>query len=277
MRVALVLHGRRTDALMYAREAVSLLRAAGALVLMEDEYLNEFGPAVSPLSEADGAEILLALGGDGTLLRGAQYALKWGASLMGINLGRVGFLAEVEKENMAEAISRLMRGEYVIEERAVLAVHAQQGDWYAVNDVVVTRGGYSRLISISAVVDGDSAGRYVADGLIVATPTGSTGYSISAGGPVIAPKVDCMVITPVCAHSLQHRPTIVQGSACIALTLDDGDSQSAALQIDGQSRAEMTEGMSITVSKAPVCLRLIHMKDRPFFGFLREKLAEWTR
>ena len=277
MRVGLMVHGRRGDAVNHARRAAAFLREAGVCVLAEDDAAEVLGAGVTPFSQATGADVIISLGGDGTLLRGAQYALTWDAALLGVNLGRVGFLAEVEPDGLEEALTVVISGNYDTEERPVLKVESGGDVWYALNDVVVSRGGYSRLITIDALVDGDSAGRYVADGLIVATPTGSTGYCLSAGGPVVSPKVDCMVITPICAHTLQHRPCVVHGGAHIRLALLPEDVQSASLQVDGQACAVMTAGMYADVRKDPRCVRLIRLRERRFFQLVREKLTEWTR
>ena len=141
----------------------------------------------------------------------------------------------------------------------------------------MSRGGYARLITVTALVDDELAGHYIADGLVVATPTGSTGYSLSAGGPIISPKVDCMVLTPICAHSLQHRPTVVQGSAQIRLLLGSDAPQSACLQVDGQTYAQLDDGAVVEISRADRTLQLIRTSDQPFFNLVREKLTEWTR
>ena len=217
------------------------------------------------------------LGGDGTLLRGAQYALSWDAALLGVNLGRVGFLAEGEADALPRLLDKVIRGDYETERRAVLSVQMNGQSWYAINDVVMSRGGYARLITVTALVDGALAGHYIADGLVVATPTGSTGYSLSAGGPIISPKVDCMVLTPICAHSLQHRPTVVQGSAQIRLLLGSDAPQSACLQVDGQTYAQLDDGAVVEISRADRTLQLIRTSDQPFFNLVREKLTEWTR
>lgn len=278
MQVGLVVHGRREDALDAARQAVNMLHAAGIDVLAEAEMLPDLGHGVQLLEVANArADVILSLGGDGTLLRGAQYALAWDAALLGVNLGRVGFLAEAEAEMLPQMLSSIIQGSYAVERRAVLNVSVGQENWYAVNDVVVSRGGYARLITVTAMVDGEMAGRYIADGLVVATPTGSTGYSLSAGGPIISPKVDCMVLTPICAHSLQHRPTVVPGCAQIELLLGSDAPQSACLQVDGQTRAQLDDGATICIRRAEKTLRLIHTGAQPFFHLVREKLTEWTR
>ncbi len=277
MRVGLMLHGKRADALAYAKKAAAFLLAKGVQVYAEDEAAALIGD-VQPFSKVqDYVDVIVSLGGDGTLLRGAQYALRWDAALLGINLGRVGFLTETEPEALEEALQAILNGTYNIEERQVLSVRFDDCTWYALNDVVVSRGGYARLITIDALVDGESAGRYVADGIVVATPTGSTGYSLSAGGPVVSPKVDCMVITPICAHTLQHRPAVVHGGAVISLLLLPEDEQSASLQIDGQARAVLTAGMQVHICKDPRSIRLIRLQPGHFFQLVRDKLTEWTK
>ena len=277
MRVGLMVHGRREDAVAYAKRAAAFLQGAGVSITAEDDAAAYLGANVIPFSQAHGADVIITLGGDGTLLRGAQYALRWDAALLGVNLGRVGFLAEIEPEMLEAALTAVIDGQFRTENRPVLEVRSGGQTWYGLNDVVVSRGGFSRLITIDALVDGDSTGRYVADVLIVATPSGSTGYCLSAGGPVVSPKVDCMIITPICAHTLQHRPCVVHGGAHIRLSLRPDDVQSASLEVDGQTCAELTAGMSVDVRKDERALRLIRMREGRFFQLVRDKLTEWTR
>ena len=277
MRVGLMVHGRRADAVAHSRHAAAFLMAAGVSVCAEDDAAPLLGEDVVPFSQTHGADVIITLGGDGTFLRGAQMALRWDASLLGVNLGRVGFLAEIDPEGLEAALTAVIGGGYATERRPVLEVQCGGGTWYALNDGVVSRGGYARLITIDALVDGDSTGRYVADGLIVATPTGSTGYCLSAGGPVVSPQVDCMVITPICAHTLQHRPCVVHGGARIRLSLLPEDEQSALLAVDGQSCTEMSAGMYVDVRRDARELRIIRMRERRFFQLVRDKLTEWTR
>lgn len=278
-RIGLVVHAGRQDALAYAAQAAAYLTAQGVRVLAEADIADKLGAGA--LSFSQGAEVpeaILSLGGDGTLLRGAQYALRCDAALMGINLGRVGFLSEAEPDDLTEVLSRLLSDRYEVETRSVLEIQKVDGEsWLGLNDVVISRGGYARLITIDALVDGEEAGRYVADGLIVATPTGSTGYSLSAGGPIVSPDVDCMMITPICAHSLQHRPCVVPGGAQILLRLDSGVEQQATLQVDGQNRALLTGAAQVLIRRAAKPIRLIRLKDLHFFQLVRDKLTEWSR
>lgn len=275
LHIGIILHSKRPDAMEYAARVIACLRMHQVSISAEDEFAYDLG--VTPFTEASNVDVIVSLGGDGTLLRGVQYAFKWKAALLGINMGRVGFLTEVEPRDIEVALAAVINGCYDIEERPVLHVSAGEQHWHALNDVVLSRGGSARLTTINAWVDGELSGRYVADGVVVATPTGSTGYSLSAGGPIVSPKVDCMVITPICAHTLQHRPTVVHGGAQIALELRPEDVQVASLQIDGQSCMELTGGMRADVRMDARPIRLIRLKPQNFFQLVRDKLTEWTR
>lgn len=275
LRIGLILHSKRDDALDCAARAVRFLNERSVQVSAEDEFASLLN--VIPFSRTDGVDVLVSLGGDGTLLRAVQYAFRWEAALLGINLGRVGFLTEAEPAEIERALEAVIQGDYEVEARPILHVEAVGKHWHALNDVVLSRGGSARLTTINAWVDGELSGRYVADGVVVATPTGSTGYSLSAGGPIISPEVECMVITPICAHTLQHRPTVVCGSADITLELLPEDVQSAALQVDGQSCMELTSGMQAHIRMDDRPVRLIRLKKQHFFQLVRDKLTEWTR
>ncbi|MCH5286007.1 MAG: NAD(+)/NADH kinase [Christensenellaceae bacterium] len=277
MRIGLVVHGHLKHAQEYAARAAALLASMGVETMAEDGPASVLPGVTSFSSAAHAPDALVSLGGDGTILRGVQYAVQWNVPLLGVNLGRKGFLAEIEPQGLEDALKRLIAGEYTLEERPLLSVSFGGGRWHALNDVVVSRGGYARLIGVTTLVDGEMAGRYLADGVIVATPTGSTGYSLSAGGPVVSPRVDCMVVTPVCAHSLQHRPCVVGGSSVIRLELDSDEEQTASLQVDGQSRAELTAGMSVEISRSEEKVRFVRVQPEQFFGLVRGKLAEWSQ
>ena len=275
LRIGLILHSRREDALEYAVRIVRYLTRRDISVCAEDAFAEDLG--VMPFSVVDRADIIVSLGGDGTLLRGVPYALDWKAALLGINMGRVGFLTEAEPGDIEAVLESVIEGEYDVDERAVLHVESGDDHWHALNDVVLSRGGRARLTTINAWVDEELSGRYVADGVVVATPTGSTGYSLSAGGPIISPKVNCMVITPICAHTLQHRPTVVHGGAHITLELHPNDMQTASLQVDGRSCMELDSGMRVFIRQDSRPLRLIRLKPQNFFQLVRDKLMEWTR
>lgn len=275
LRIGMIMHSRRDDALEYAARIAAYLTAHQVAVSAEDEFAAELH--VTPFSKTEKADVIVSLGGDGTLLRGVQYAFQWEAPLLGINLGRVGFLTEAEPGDIEAVLDAVIAGRYMVEERPVLHVEAAGMHWHALNDVVLSRGGRARLTTINTWVDDELCGRYVADGVVVATPTGSTGYSLSAGGPIVSPRVDCMVITPICAHTLQHRPAVVHGGANIMLELLPDDIQTASLQVDGQSCMELRNGMCAKVRMDARPIRLIRMKEQLFFQLVRDKLTEWTR
>ncbi len=222
-------------------------------------------------------DALVALGGDGTMLRAARAAAERDVPVLGVNLGNLGFLSEVEPEGLKKALERLMTGDYREEKRSMLAVTAGDARHLALNDAVLSRGGYARLIRVRALVDGSWAGDYRADGLLVSTPTGSTGYSLSAGGPIIAPGVDCMLITPICPHSLQHRPQVIPGDAVVRLELSPDEPVEASLQVDGQAYAALHAGDAVEIRRAAECVRLIRLRTTGFFDVVHQKLIEWSR
>ena len=253
-KVGLVLNRRSAEAVRCAELAAGLLRekGIGTFDLRADE-------------NGSGTDLILSFGGDGTLLAAARYAMDYDAPLLGINLGTVGFLTEAEPAKLEEAVENVIAGRYEIEIRSLLEVsNPKTGEVFnAFNDAVETR------------VNGQEYGFFTADGIIVATPTGSTGYSLSAGGPIVEPSMNCMVITPICAHSMQHCPCVVSGSSRIVLRLDTRREQTAELQIDGKSRGMLNAGDEITVSGTEKQIRLIRLHPYDFFGLIHRKLSEW--
>jgi len=225
-------------------------------------------------NSADRCEAILAVGGDGTLLRANSLAISLNLPVLGVNVGRVGFLAELEMDQIDQAFEKLSRDEFTIQERMMLKVTLDSHQVYALNDVVVSRGGYARLISMNAFVNEDLVGSFIADGLIVSTPTGSTGYSLSAGGPIICPDVECMLLTPVCAHSLQHRPVITSASKSVVIQLTEA--VNAMVSVDGQESFSLTPNQRLIVTRAERPARFIHLSPRSFFSTIRIKLSEWS-
>lgn len=228
-------------------------------------------------TDLTGTELILTFGGDGTFLTGARYAIQLDIPLMGINLGTVGFLTEEEPEHLSECLETILDGKFRIEERFLLSVRYSGTDreFYALNDAVITRGGFARLIRVECTVNGEQFGIFTADGMIAATPTGSTGYSLSAGGPIVQPGMDCMILTPVCAHSLQKCPCIVSGSSEIRIRLLPERKQTAALQIDGTDCANLRSGDEIVITGSGKRIRLLRIHPFRFFTLLQNKLIEW--
>lgn len=276
-RIGLKVHPDRDDSVIKARQVIELLQQSGIQVSIEGWVKQTLGSPLPTIEQTPVLDAMISLGGDGTFLRAAETAIERSIPLLGINMGRVGFLTEAEMTEAPKALLRLAKGEFSIEKRMLLDVRVNEGPpMLAVNDAVVNRGGYTRLISIDAHVSTERIGRYIADGVIVATPTGSTGYSLSAGGPIISPGVPCMVITPVCAHTLQHRPVVVQDQAIVNLQLRCDQSQGIVLTIDGRDALSLSGSDRVRITRAEKDLQLIRTKEQQFFGLVRNKLTEWS-
>lgn len=222
-------------------------------------------------------DLLLSLGGDGTMLRGARLGCQRGIPVLGVNLGHLGFLSVAGPDTAVDALRRLVRGQYVVERR--IAIAARVGDAgpesLAVNDVVIHKGGVARVIRLAVAVDGEQVGTYSADGIIVATPTGSTAYSMSAGGPIVVPSVDAFVITPISPHTLAVRPLVVPAAATVAIRVLDPvpAPEELLVSLDGQGTAHLAPRQDVTVVRAAQPVLLVHLSDESFFSRLRRKLA----
>jgi len=238
------------------------------------------GTAGAGVRSLDGAplDVLISLGGDGTLLRGARLACERGIPILGVNLGRVGFLAAADPGAAVDTLRRVVRGAYTIESRLALAarVGEQGAECLAVNDVVIHKGGIARIIRISVAVDGQEVGVYSGDGIIVATPTGSTAYSMSAGGPIVVPGVDALVITAICPHTLAVRPLVVSASATLVLRVLEPvpAPEELLVSIDGQVTAKLAPKQEVTVVRASRPVLLARADAESFFVRLRAKL-QW--
>lgn len=278
--IYMVMHQRKENCEALVRELVAALHQAGIAVYAEPWLLKRMADVKDvPLrcGEASQCDCVLSVGGDGTFLRANRTAVKYDLPILGINVGTVGFLAEVEWEQLSQSCLQLARDQYQIEERMMLKAELEGQSWLALNDVVLSRGGYSRLVGVSASVNGENAGLYIADGLIVSTPTGSTGYSLSAGGPIVHPEVECILLTPICAHSLQHRPVITSAGQRIQLFLDDEHARSVQGAVDGQQAFTLCPGQRLSITRAPKPARFIKTHSQSFFSTIRVKLTEWSR
>ena len=252
-----------------ARRGLSLLVEKEAADLVPDLHLTTARKADLP-SQSD---LIVVLGGDGTLLSVARSVGDLAIPIVGVNLGDLGFLTATTLDEMIPALDALLRGEMVIEDRMMLGVRVYRdgqtvGNWLALNDAVITKGAVSRIINLSVSIEGQHAILYRADGLIVSTPTGSTAYSLSAGGPILYPTTDGIVLTPICSHTLTNRPVVVPGAQHVEITLLT--SQEVMLTVDGQVGFGLREHDVVEVGRAPVAIRLVRFKD--FFSVLRTKL-----
>jgi NAD+ kinase len=220
-------------------------------------------------------DFVLVLGGDGTLLSAARAVAYEGVPILAVNLGSLGFLTEVPLSEMYSTLDAVDTGLCPTEQRAVLECSAYRGTeqlarHYALNDVVVNKSALSRLVDFDLLIDGAFVFRYKADGVIIATPTGSTAYSLAAGGPVLMPSVQSFVVTPVCPHALTHRPLVVRDNAQIELRIETG-AEEAFLSIDGQVGMPLHQGDRVLCQRANHSVRLMRVR-RTFFEVLRNKL-----
>ncbi len=225
----------------------------------------------------ESADIAVVLGGDGTLLSAADMASLYDVPLLGINLGHLGFMADVEEKNIEKSLKSFMEGAYTIDRRFMVDALIEKKDGScltltALNDIVVTRASYQRMVAFDIMVNGDNLATYQGDGLVVATPTGSTAYSMSAGGPVVDPSLEVCVITPVCPHTMSSKPVIVPGNAEIQIDFKSTFDDKAMLTADGKEGIRLCEGDVIKIKGSKRKLGLIRLLNRSFYDILNLKL-----
>ncbi|MBD5603790.1 MAG: NAD(+)/NADH kinase [Candidatus Eremiobacteraeota bacterium] len=255
----------RTSAATFA----AAIRDAGYAVALCEEQDRELGLA-SAGAELERADLLVTIGGDGTLLRAARIAAPLRIPLLGINMGRLGFLTEMDGEGAIEALPALLRAGFVIDERFALSVESHGTSHFALNDVVVKRTS-PRMAPFALVIDGKEAAHVPADGIVVATPTGSTAYSLSAGGPVVAPDVDAFIVTALLPHTLFSRPLVVPTSSTIEIACDI-ETSGVALEADGQAVDQLEPGDRVTVTRYPHTVLFARRAPLDFFALLEGKL-----
>ncbi len=233
---------------------------------------------VKELSKSDfnnTIEFLIVVGGDGTFLRGSRQIFGYEIPILGVNMGKLGFLTEVEKDNVFEALNEIIEGRYFLEKRMLLAADVIRDEevvksFVALNDFVINKGAFSRLIGISMNIGGEYFRDYSSDGVIIATPTGSTAYSLSAGGPIVYPGMDVSIITPICPHSLSARPMVIPPEKDVEITLCSPRIKSM-LTIDGQNGFELENGDRIIIKKSASRLNFVKFSKEGFFGRIRDK------
>ncbi|UCD25623.1 MAG: NAD(+)/NADH kinase [Gemmatimonadota bacterium] len=255
--------------------------AANGLSVLVGPDLHQVMPDPLPeLTPTTDLALLLTFGGDGTLLRGARLMKSSNAPILGINLGRVGFLTSAGPDQMMAALDSFLSGEYRIENRCALdsSIEGEDGSARAgsmvLNDIVVHKEGVARVIRIRVWVDDEEVGVYSADGVIVSTPTGSTAYALSAGGPIVMPEVDALTITAICPHTLAVRPLVVPGSAVITLQQAQPRRDEVLVSYDGQVEATLQSHERVVVRQSPDAVKLVRLGSKGYFEGVRQKL-QW--
>ncbi len=268
----LVTHTGRQDSTEHARTVAADLIAAGFEVRVVAEEAADLDlPEVKPVSglaAADGVEIVVALGGDGTFLRAAELARPVAAPLLGINLGKVGFLAEAEINDLDQAVRDVVARAYTVDSRLTLDVVAEVdgeriAESWALNEVSVETGQRAHMLEVLVDVDGRPLSRYGCDGVICATPSGSTAYAFSAGGPVVWPEVEALLLVPISAHALFSRPLVTAPTSTFVITVDPYTSF-AALCCDGRRVFDLPPGARVTVRRGALPVRIVRLRDEPF-------------
>lgn len=248
------------------------------LELFYERELYQVANSGKLLEDPGSLDALLTLGGDGTLLRGARIISPHPVPILGVNLGRLGFLTCCNADQLSNALMRFARDDYMAEKRMALQARVldargvERQQWIALNDVVLNKGGFARVVSVRLAANGESIASYAADGIVISTPTGSTAYSLSAGGPVIYPTLDTILVTPVSAHTLAIRPMLLPATAEVTLQANDGPEE-LLVTIDGQVGTTFAAGETLSVRRAKGDVLIIRFPGTSFFTTLRQKLG----
>jgi NAD+ kinase len=267
--VLVVTHSGRQEAVTGAAQAVEALRACGMDPLAEDELAG---------TDVQDLELVLVVGGDGSILRAADLSRGTRAPLLGINFGHVGFLAETDREQMDEVVRRVADRDYDVEERSTVEVRVLRpglppiDDW-ALNEAAVEKADRARMVDVAVEVDGRPLSSFGCDGIVMSTSTGSTGHAFSAGGPVVWPDVDAMVLVPVSAHALFARPVVVGPHSVFAVEIVRRSSSDGLLSCDGRRRTDLPVGSRVEVRRSPVPVRLARLTPAPFTDRLVSRFA----
>lgn len=278
MKIAIITNVTKDIGLVTAMKAARLLEGKAEVYMSSDCVLpKDYGVHYVPYESLwTIADIALVIGGDGTLLRVAARCAKNSIPVLGINLGKVGFMTEIEQDDMDSAIDALTEGRYKIEKRMLLKaqVNDENVSYHALNDVVISKPEGTRLISIDLYADNELVNHYVGDGLIIATPTGSTGYSISAGGPVVDPRMDLYIATPICAHMLAVRSAVLPSNSEIVIRPGrDYQNHSAIVTTDGERQRFISGDDELRISKSGYEFELIRIGTSSFYSTLLSKLS----
>jgi NAD+ kinase len=281
--IGVVVKRGREEAIELARSLTAWLRERGVTTVVEAEHAGAIGAGVGANKEEIIAqsELIVVLGGDGTLLSVARLMQHRPVPILGVNLGGLGFLTAVTTEELLPMIEKVLTGEYSVDQRMTLDVRLRRGtaalaERQVLNEAVITKGALARVIDLDTAVNDEEVCVYKADGLIVTTPTGSTAYSLSAGGPIVHPSVGVMVLSPICPHTLTNRPIVLPDTVVVRVTVRSPD-EDVVLTLDGQEGMKLHSGDVVEVRKGASTVPLVQAENRSYFAVLRSKLRWGTR
>ncbi|MGI6357326.1 MAG: NAD(+)/NADH kinase [Bacillota bacterium] len=280
MVIGLVPNEQKPGAISVANDVLTWLEERDVAVLLPKQTamrINRPQLAARDDELAQNCDLIAVLGGDGTLLNLVRRWPFWGVPVLGINLGNLGFLTEIELPDLYPGLERVLAGDYFVQERMMLRaqVYRQRrvvNELYALNDVVVTKGAYSRMLRLELFIEEEFVDLLPADGVVVATPTGSTAYSLSAGGPIVDPNINALVVTPICAHSLHSRPMVVAPEYRLTIKVN-AQHDDIVLTMDGQEVFRLLPNDQVQVERASTVSRLVKFPPRSFYEVLRRKFS----
>lgn len=278
--IGVIVNNEKDPGLKYTELLVKSINKRDGAVKVSSEIAKGIGKKDENLDEEavlNNSDILICLGGDGTFLKVARRAYKTGVPMLGINLGSLGFLTEVDKNDIDNAVEHLMQDRYDIEERIMLEAAVMRrgkviGSDVALNDVVISRGSLSRILHVKTYINDIFVDTFPGDGLIVSSPTGSTAYSLSAGGPIVEPDTDLIIVTPICPHILYSRSFITTGNRSVKAVVDESYTHDAMVTVDGQKGYKIQGGDVVEIKKSSYNVKLIRINSRNFFNILRSKI-----
>ncbi len=275
MKFGISTNPEKDPGLEATQAVIDALTKAGLDVYYDDELAKIMG--MKNFKDASLCDVLFIVGGDGTILRAAHKYVKYGIFLAGVNLGRMGFMSEISLNEVADFIGHVERGEFFIDRRMMLEafVPSHKMLMYALNDFAVVRKDYTKVARMDLFVNGKLAENYNGDGLIVATPTGSTAYSLSAGGPIVAPNMECIVITPICPHSLYARSIVARPDDEVRVRVASREN-GMMLSVDGRHGIDLAHGDTVEIKVTDTSAKFIRINEDAFFPQLKAKLAQWT-
>ncbi len=278
MNIGVFVHTGKPAALELAKQVIRYLKGHSVDIWLDEQAANALGyPELIQTSEqlAD-VQVLIVLGGDGALLNAARLVSDFEIPILGVNVGHLGFLTELETEDIDSALAKLLLGDFTVEDRMFIDAQVirngeEIASCRALNDMVITRGTFARIIRLSTYVDQQHVVDYFADGIIVATPTGSTAYSLSAGGPIVEPLLPCLIITPICPHTLASRSVVVRPEAVVLLEVE-ASHEDVMLTIDGQKGFPLHSCDQVRIVQAEVKAKFVKLCGRDFFAILQNRL-----
>lgn len=282
MKIAIIPNSDKEKAVTYSREIIKYLEPYNSVFCIPKIFEGIFGSNGITYYAGNkeavlNSDLVVAIGGDGTIIHAAKDAAEFQKPVLGVNCGRVGFVANLEPDDFS-LLPRIFSGDYIVDERMMLEVSVKSGGntvvMYALNDVSVTRGALSRMVELNVLFNSEFINSYRADGLILSTPTGSTAYSLSAGGPVIEPHMKCILLTPVCPHSLFSRSVLFSDDSVVTIEPSGDCNGEIYVSVDGVNSVKLEQNSSVTVRKSKLTANFIKLNNKNFYRILNDKLNE---